>query len=87
MDYSKLSDEKVLKAYEAAISNTYRFAQFYGNTFVALFFLVGAKIWVTDILLANWLIAIIVVIALVALFIAHRGQLSGTYSILEQILS
>lgn len=86
-DVSKLKDEKALKAYEAAISNTYRFAQFYGNTFVALLFLTAARAWATGGLLTNVPVVVIVLIALVVLFIAHRWQLEQTYSTIQKILS
>ena len=87
LDYSKLSNDNVLKAYEAAISNTYRFAQFYGNSFVAILFLFGAKISTSGNILENWKIIIIFLTALCILFIAHRSQISGTYSTLKDILS
>ena len=87
LDYSKLSDVNVLNAYEAAISNTYRFAQFYGNMFVAILFLFCAKFYTLSNLLESWKIIIVVVITLVILFIAHRSQISATYSTLEKILS
>lgn len=87
LNYSKLSNDNVLKVYEAAISNTYRFAQFYGNTFVAMSFLLGAKIYSSANILESWEIIIIMLVALIILFIAHRSQLSSTYSILKEILS
>ena len=87
MNYSKLSDENVLNAYAAAISNTYRFAQFYGNMFIAILFLFGAKFYNSGSLIESWEIITVAVITLVILFIAHRSQISATFSIIKDILS
>jgi hypothetical protein len=87
-DFSKLkSDDKVLKAYEAAISNTYRFAQSYGNTFVALLFVAVAKTWAAGGPLAGGPVMIVIGISLIVLFIVHRQQLRDSYATIGGILS
>lgn len=86
-DVSKLKDPSVLKAYEASISNTYRFAQFYGNAFISLSFLAAMRAWGTWTVGASKPVSVIIVLSLIVLFVAHRQQLRQTYRTIGAILS
>lgn len=87
LDYSKLANKETLAAFNEAISNTYRFSQFYGNSFVALTFLSLQKLIVTANLQKDWAIIVVMIVSLLVLFFAHRNQLRETYKALSQILS
>ena len=87
LDWSKLSDANVHAAFREAINNTYRFAQFYGNMFVAFFILIGFRIYRSILVENGWPTTIIFIVALVCLFIAHRKQLGQTYETLSKILT
>jgi len=86
-DYSKLTDPNVLKSFEATIANTYRFAQFYGNAFVALLFLTAARAWGSGTLVVLNPVFGIIVASLVVLFVAHRQQLTQAYQTIRDVLT
>ena len=86
-DFKKLNDPNVLKSFEAVISNTYRFAQFYGNAFIALSLLAVLRAWSTWTLGMSKSVFGIIVLSLVVLFVAHRQQLKQTYEKMGLILS
>lgn len=85
-DFSKLKDPNVLKSFEATISNTYRFAQFYGNAFIALSFLAVMRAWGSGTLGYKKPVFVIIVASLIVLFVAHRQQLRQTYETIGEIL-
>ena len=87
LDYSKLTDEHTLNAFNEAIANTFRFSQFYGNMFVAMALLLAGKCWSGFDPKNEWLVYSVLAITIVVLFCSHRRQLDQTYKRLAQILS
>lgn len=87
LDYSKLSNADTLSAFNQAIANQYRFAQFYGNTCLAVLLLLVARVAFSPWSWADWNVLLVAVATVVVLFLAHRKQLSDTYATLERILS
>ena len=86
LNWSKLSDKKTA-AFDRAVNNTYRFAQFYGNMFIATLILVASRIITFSIAGNGWPTTLILVVALFCLFLAHRYQLRQTYNTLNEILT
>ncbi len=84
--YSKLNEESVLSAFKEALANTYRFAQFYGNMFIALVFLILARFHSPASVVSEPILFSLLLGTLVVLFFSHRTELRNTYSVLEQIL-
>jgi hypothetical protein len=87
LNWAKLSDEGVNNAFKGAIDNVYRFAQFCGNMFVAVFILVGFRIYNAITVGNGWPTTLILIASLLCLFIAHRRQLRQTYKTLSEILA
>ena len=86
VDYSKLTDEHVLSAFQAAISNVYRFAQFNGNMFLGLAFLLVARSCdQPSKVIQGWPITALLVVCLIALWFAHKSNLEQTFEVLNQI--
>jgi len=87
LDFSKLTEEHTLKAFNEAIANTFRFSQFYGNLLVGIVLLLAGKCWSKFDLTNEWLVYSILVITIMVLFLSHRRALDQTYKTLEKILS
>ena len=85
LDYSKLAEENTLAAFNEAIANTYRFAQFHGNMFISMLMLAASKFWFR-LNLAQWPLYVMLGTTLVILFFAHRRQLGQTYEKLGQLI-
>ena len=82
LDFSKLKDEHTLNAFNAAIGNTYRFAQFYGNMAIAIIVydvFESRQSGVSSLLFVHFALFAI-------LFWSHRSELANTYMTIGQIL-
>ena len=87
LDYSKLKDKETRNAFKEVISNRYRFAQFYGNTLVALMFFGALRVASYDSPpLSRW-VSVLLAGALLVLFVQHRRSLAETYTDLKKVLS
>ena len=82
LDFSKLKDEHTLNAFNAAIGNTYRFAQFYGNMAIAI--IVYAVFEARHSGMSSLLFVHFSLFAI--LFWSHRSELANTYTTIGQIL-
>ena len=82
LDFSKLKDEHTLNAFNAAIGNTYRFAQFYGNMAIAI---IVYAVFESRHSGMSGLIFVLLLL-FVILFWSHRSELANTYSTIGQIL-
>jgi hypothetical protein len=87
LDYSKLKDPSVRDAFTAAVENTYRFAQAYGNMAVSFFCLLFLKYGPggTD-FRTGYLLFLIILGVVVVLGIYHRNYLKISYQVLNNIL-
>jgi len=87
IDYSKLADKDKMEAFKGVIENLYRYTQFYGNMFVSLLVLIGARLFSAPQSAILTAVNILLLVALIVLFIAHRRSLGQTYLRIGQILS
>ena len=82
LDYSKLKDEHTLNAFNAAIGNTYRFAQFYGNMAIAIIVYSVFEFFHSGMSSLHFVHFSLFVI----LFWSHRSELANTYTTIGQLL-
>jgi len=88
LNMERLKDANVRAAYEQAVSNVYRFSQFYGNMFVSVAGLIVLKFGVDSNLISKqWELFVLMFAAAVILFISHRRGLAETYKTISKILS
>ena len=76
LDYAKLTDKETRAAFDESIANTYRFAQFYGNLFIAMSMLTITTVSFGSSKL-HWSLYVTLLATLLVLFFAHRGQLES----------
>ena len=87
LDFSRLAEEGKLNAFNEAIANTYRFAQFYGNMAVSVVLVLIGRLMQDEKPQEDLRIYVVFCLTIVVLFLSHRKQLEQTYSTLGKILS
>lgn len=87
LDFSQLKCEQTRAAFSEAVANTYRYAQFYGNTMLAVVCLALAKLYNDRSWAGQAGLYFALILGAVILFCAHRAQLKDTYRTSRQILS
>ena len=84
-NYRKLLTEEGLSVFNEIVNNTYRYYQFYGNTFISLIFLLIVRYTVGGISVCNEKFLFVVnLIALLVLFLQSRNSSKTSGEIIAQ---
>jgi hypothetical protein len=87
LSYAALRDAGVREAFHQAVTNVYRFAQFYGNMFIGVLLLVTIKILISPIFIVlKPILTGMLVISLFLLHLAYRRQLDQTFVVTSELV-